>query len=240
MQAQAFDGTWTGKDGCPLYGNMQSWSEARRAIVVQNQFRFERNSPTLYELTEGTVKPDGTITASGQGQRRDRPVRWTAQFSGKASSTEMRLTGTRSRGRPCSMELSNTRPAPYSLAGLEIARQQKFAQDEADKRAEGEHQGNADAARQAALGRAQRDKSAKEQAAETQLRRMRSDADATKQKAAELENKFADRRSTQEGQKQATDETQKALALKQRSAGTELEQLRAEAEAARQRAVVIL
>ena len=126
VHAQAFDGTWSGTDSCPPYGNMEGWSRIVTVTIAQNQFHLERNSSTIYELIQGTVQADGSISASGQGQRRDRPLTWNAQFSGRASATAAKLTGTRSRQRPCVIELSNTRPASYSLAGAEISRQPKL------------------------------------------------------------------------------------------------------------------
>lgn len=209
--AQNFDGTWTGSTGCPVHGTQTAWTEQATATIVQNQFRLERNNAVLHEITQGTVGPDGFVSAGGQGERRDRPVTWASSFSGKASATTMNLNGTRSQGRPCWIHLTNTRPAPYSLAGQGIARQQQLAADaEAEKRTEAE--------RQAAAARAQREKSAKERAAEAQLQQLRAEAERTKQKAAEFDKKL----STQ--------------AQKQASADAQLEKLRAEAEAAKKRA----
>src|SRR5439155_926840 len=87
--AQNFDGTWSGTEGCPAYGKMEGWSQTKNATIVQNQFRLETNTPTNSELLQGTVQADGRISVTGQGQRLDRPVRWSEQYSGRASSTAM-------------------------------------------------------------------------------------------------------------------------------------------------------
>ena len=134
VHAQAYDGTWSGTEGCPSYATMKGWSQIKTATIVQNYFRLETNTSTNYELIQGTVQADGSISASGQGQRRDRPVTWSEQYFGRASATALKLTGTRLHGRPCVIQLSNTRPAPYSLAGLEIARRNQAAQVEAERK----------------------------------------------------------------------------------------------------------
>jgi hypothetical protein len=117
VDAQAFDGTWIGKDSCPDYGGMSAWSATDTATIVQNQFRLERNFPRLYELIQGTVQPDGSLVVSGQGERRDTPLSWHDEFSGKATATTLTLMGTRNHGRPCVIELANTQPTAESIAG---------------------------------------------------------------------------------------------------------------------------
>jgi hypothetical protein len=125
--AQAFDGTWSGRDSCPAYGRMSAWSATDTATIVQNQFRLERNFPTLHELIEGMVQPDGSLIVSGQGERDDPPVSWRAEFSGEVTATTITLVGTRNHGRPCVIELTNTQPAPANTASFPNARRNQAA-----------------------------------------------------------------------------------------------------------------
>lgn len=127
VYAQTFDGNWSGEDSCPAYGRMSAWSATDRATIVQNQFRLERSFPKLHELIQGTVQPDGSLVASGQGEREDPPVTWPVEFSGKATATTITLVGTRNHGRPCVIDLAKTQPAATNPADLQNARPSQAA-----------------------------------------------------------------------------------------------------------------
>lgn len=218
--AQAFDGTWTGTTICPQFRNSAGYSENVTATIVRSQFRLERNGPQLHELTQGTVQPDGTILATGQGQRRDTLVAWYTRFSGRASSTTVTLTGTRYEGRRCVIHLLNTHPAPYSSAGLEIARQNQIAQAEAERQAAAERQ------RAAKAGRAAADlanRRVAQHAAQTKM------ASAQAAKVADLQHQLTALRAAQE--KLADEETANQKATEQ-----ERQRLIADAEAAKTKA----
>jgi hypothetical protein len=75
-----------------------------------------------YQSIQGQISEDGNISVSGTGHRGT--IFWKLSFRGNASSaTTMHLTGVQNNRAGCVIDLSNTKPAPNSRAGLEVAAQ---------------------------------------------------------------------------------------------------------------------
>jgi hypothetical protein len=109
-QQRPFDGVWTGRYVCPPppAGEAAEFEGEATAIIAANHFRMVSNKPAVYEIDEGTVRPDGRLTVSGQGRRRDRVLHWITSFKGTVSETGLRLTGYQKVRTPCVITLSRS------------------------------------------------------------------------------------------------------------------------------------
>jgi hypothetical protein len=109
-QQRPFDGVWTGRYVCPPppAGEAAEFEGEATAIINANHFRMVSSRPAVYEIDEGTVRPDGQLTVSGHGQRRDRALRWITSFKGTVSATELLLIGHQKVRTPCVITLSRS------------------------------------------------------------------------------------------------------------------------------------
>jgi hypothetical protein len=229
---QAFDGTWTGTYSCPASpsGKSPPYSHTVSATIIQNQFHLERNTSTIYELTQGVMQSDGSLSAAGTGQRRDRPTTWDTQYSGKASPNTIILRGRTADRNPYTIQLSNTHPAPYSLAGIELAHQQQAtaAATEGDRLAAAEREREKTVERQKTAEAAQQ-KAEAEHKSDTERQRLIADLETAKQTAAQAEQQVADLETAKQTAAQAEQQVADLKAAQDKAAKEQM------AEAQRQR-----